>query len=493
MKHNVDIGAVIEAYKKVGSIYSVAKQLSIGKSTVHRILKEHNITKPDISQGEPDHNDLCKYYLDGNSALNTATKFGTSPSQVYRILAKQGIPARSISEAMQSARPTTYQVKPRSSAISRELLMQYYISDGMTLGEISSKTGINASTLNYHRRKYGLSRPEKDKFKIRSRISRSLWADEKFKNDMSLAIANSPKVSSLQTILYSILDDLDIKYYREYDDTDDDVQCRIGPYSFDCVIPRLNKPWLLIECQGEYWHSLPRTIVKDEAKASYIAMNHSDRYEVKYLWEYEFSHKDYVSSIVRQWLDIDQPEPIDFDFNDIEIGDAKRDEYKLLLGKYHYLPNAGRGGLAYGAYLGGKLIAVCVFSPMVRQNIADNKNTRELSRLCIHPRYHKKNFASWFISRCIKRLPSEYENIITYSDSTYGHSGTVYLSANFKHVATLRPDYWYGSPSGWIMHKRTLYGRAKAMRMTETEYAIKHGYRKVYGKEKQKFLFTRYH
>ena len=43
------------------------------------------------------------------------------------------------------------------------------------------------------------------------------------------------------------------------------------------------------------------------------------------------------------------------------------------------------------------------------------------------------------------------------------------------------------------MHKRTLYGKAKAMSMTEKEYATKHSYKKIYGKEKLKFVYDRHH
>ena len=76
-----------------------------------------------------------------------------------------------------------------------------------------------------------------------------------------------PKVDVFEVIF------TDVKYYRERCDGNDDPQCTIGPYSFDCLIPRDNKPGILIECQGDYWHSMERAIRCDAAKASYIANN----------------------------------------------------------------------------------------------------------------------------------------------------------------------------------------------------------------------------
>jgi hypothetical protein len=117
--------------------------------------------------------------------------------------------------------------------------------------------------------------------------------------------------------------------------------------------------------------------------------------------------------------------------------------------------------------------------------------TRELSRLCIHPRYQKKNFASWFVSRCIKSLPEQYRLIISYCDVTFNHDGAVYKACNFVQDRTVPPDYWYVDSSGWAMHKKTLYNRASLMHLTESEFANRYDYRKVYGREKLRFVYRR--
>ena len=228
-----------------------------------------------------------------------------------------------------------------------------------------------------------------------SEVNKAVWARPGYKEKMEAVLSHARscvvKVSSLQIVLYSLLDDLNIKYYREYEGHTDS-ECIIGPYTFDCVVPRENKPSLLIECQGEYWHSLPANMRNDAAKTTYITKHFAGKYELKHIWEDEFGCLDKVLNLLKYWMGIDVAS-VDFQFDDVKICATPANHYRLLLSKYHYLSNAGRGGVAHGAYLNGELIAVCVFSPPIRQNVDtgnySKKQTKELSRLCIHPKYQK--------------------------------------------------------------------------------------------------------
>lgn len=333
---------------------------------------------------------------------------------------------------------------------------------------------------------------------VRSKIAlatKQRWEDADYRELMAKIREAQPRVSSIQTILYDILDDLNIKYYREYHNKPADEQCTIGPYNFDCVIPRDGQKSLIIECHGDYWHSLEKSIRVDKAKSTYIARYCSDTHELKCVWEHEFGCKEKIVELIKYWLGICELERTDFNFNDLVIKKPEATEYRLLLSKYHYLANAGRGGIVHGAYLGDILIAVCVFSPPVRQNIDTRefslKESVELSRLCIHPRYQKHNLASWFVSRCLKLLDSKYKLIISYCDTTFNHDGATYKALNFKQDKVVRSDYWYADQSGWVMHKKTLYGKAVRLSMTEAEYADKFGYKKVFGTEKLRFIMER--
>jgi len=308
-----------------------------------------------------------------------------------------------------------------------------------------------------------------------------LWKDPAYREKMAVVRSNMPRISSIQLVLYSILDDLGVVYEAEH---------QIGPYCFDCAIQLHNKT-LLIECQGEYWHSLGKAVRNDKAKSTYVERYCKD-YELRYLWEHEFGCKDRVIELIKYWVGLSSIEAVDFEFGDINIKPSTADEYRSLLSKYHYLSNAGRGGNVLGAYLMDCLVAVCVFSPLTRQNLPwDRETTRELSRLCIHPRYQKKNFASWFVSRCIKRLPDKYRTVISYCDTTFNHNGATYKACNFRLDGEVKPDYWYVSINGWVMHKKTLYNRARKMSLTESEYATKHNYNKVFGEKKLRFVYER--
>lgn len=357
------------------------------------------------------------------------------------------------------------------------------------LEKLSRKSKSNWANDDYVAKMRGLFDSNNYKSAISEGVKKA-WINEDYRVKMAEANAARPKVSNPQKMLYAILDSIGVKYFREHNDKPDDSECLIGPWSFDCVIPRSNKPTLLIEVQGDYYHTQPKAIKRDTQKASYIINNYSDKYELKYLWEHEFKTPGKVEELVKYWTggNILQHE---YEFSQLRIDKAPSKEYKELLSKYHYLPNAGRGGIVYGAYLDNVLIAVAVFSPLVRQNIGNNADTRELSRFCIHPSYRKKNLGTWFLSRCISRLPKKYNKIISYCDTTYNHDGALYKAANFVRIDTVRPDYWYISEDGWAMHKKTLYNHARSLCMTESDFAKSYGYTKVFGKSKIKFELER--
>ena len=299
------------------------------------------------------------------------------------------------------------------------------------------------------------------------------WIDNSFREKMALVRASQPRVSSIQVLLYSFLDDLGVDYFKEGPDT------VIGFYCFDCLIP--GKKNLLIECQGDYWHSLDNVVSRDRSKFTYIS-RYFPEFEIMYLWEREFYSKDRVLDRLKLKLGIDI-ETVDFNFSDVEIFEPSGSEVKSFLDSYHYI-GSGRGGIRVGARVGDSLIAVAVFSPPLRQNMDFGGDFRELSRFCIHPCYHKKNFGSWLLSRFIKSV-KDVPLIVAYSDGTVGHDGGLYKASNFKLSHSVEPDYWYVDRDGYVMHKRTLYGRAVNLGMKESEFAEKHGYSKKFGGPKK--------
>lgn len=293
----------------------------------------------------------------------------------------------------------------------------------------------------------------------------------------AISAQRQPKISSLSYRLYDYLDILNIAYIKEGPGT------VIGYYQFDCLIPKTNgHKNILIECQGDYWHSLPKAEIRDRQKFSYINRYFPD-HEIMYLWEHEFSQRDGVIDRLKFKLGLEVA-TANFAFSDVVIQTIAAKEATDFLNKYHYIGKS-RGGKCYGAYLDGMLVAVSVFSPPLRQNM---KDCVELSRFCIHPKYHKKNFASWFISKVVRNFKNV--DIVAFADSTVGHVGTIYKALGFKHVSTVPSDYWYVSGDGFVMHKKTLYNRAVSLAMSESEFARTKNYSRVYGGPKLKFVLV---
>jgi hypothetical protein len=135
---------------------------------------------------------------------------------------------------------------------------------------------------------------------------RRKWEDCDYREKMALARSLAPKVSSIQMKLYSILDGLGVRYFREYNDRVDDRECIIGYYSFDCRIPRQGQPDLLIEVQGDYWHSLPDAVIRDRRKRSYVRNNTA--FELEYIWEHEFLNIGKIVDTIKTWLNLNQLE-----------------------------------------------------------------------------------------------------------------------------------------------------------------------------------------
>lgn len=315
-------------------------------------------------------------------------------------------------------------------------------------------------------------------------VKKAYENDETYRLKIIQAIANNTKISLLQVTLYNYLDDLNVKYHKEGVDT------IIGHYIFDCLVPiqgDMTKA-LLIECQGDYWYSLDRAIRNDKSKFTYIN-KYFPEYEIMYIWEHEFFTKDRVLDRIKLKIGLDI-ETLDFSFNDIQIRKVAFNKVSKFLETYHYI-GSRRGGTCFAVYLSNKLIACIVYSSFIRDTQSKRFGDRaiELSRLCIHPSYHKKNFGSWLISRTIKMI--DYDIIVSYCDKTVGHTGSVYLASNFKLDHVVPANYWYVDRSGYVMHKKTLYIKSSQMSMTEAEYAEKYGYQRKYGGEKLCFIYKK--
>lgn len=303
--------------------------------------------------------------------------------------------------------------------------------------------------------------------------------------------------SGLERVVQKLLDTDNIEYERHF---------TLGNYEFDLFIPSHN---LLIECQGEYWHSINKNKGRDAAKFTYIN-EYFPQYRILYLYEHEFSNPNIILNKINNTVTnrLNEVEQVKFEFSDLKI-QSLDPKIKLehsyysapeeFLQAYHYACYGRSAKQIYGAFLGEKLIAVCKFASVVRKEVATSMEMKtsqvlELDRFCIHPAYQKKNFASWMISRCSKLVFEEHSKVsclVSFADSTHGHSGVIYKASNWTEIGKTKPSYHYANNDGFVIHKKTLWDKASKLRKTEAEYAAEHGYIKVKGKEKTKFILRR--
>lgn len=308
----------------------------------------------------------------------------------------------------------------------------------------------------------------------------------KIRANNALNRSKQPNISSSQRQLYFILSDSDISFSEEGENT------RVGPfYVVDCIIEKqqdMIKP-LIIEVNGEYWHQLKKVKIKDRQKETYVR-RHTD-YDFLKLEEIELKSFDSVSSKLAKFGLFLKTKK--FDLKDIIIKRISESETKMFYSVFHYSCTIRKGAIAFGAFLNDTLIAAISYCHPIRSEAAirldfEPKDVMEISRYARMTNIDCKNLGSYIIAKTIKLLPSHVRCIISYSDSTYGHTGGLYKAANFIYDGDIAPDYHYQSEHG-TFHKKSVWDQAKKMKMGETEYAIKHGMNKVFGGYKSRWLF----
>lgn len=98
-------------------------------------------------------------------------------------------------------------------------------------------------------------------------------------------------------------------------------------------------------------------------------------------------------------------------------------------------------------------------SENVRSSVWGKENKKhviELHRLHIKDET-PKNTESWFISRCLKLLKKEKPEIwgvLSFSDTTQGHVGTIYKATNAYIVGQTSPTVFYLDETGRLRHPR---------------------------------------
>lgn len=120
----------------------------------------------------------------------------------------------------------------------------------------------------------------------------ALWQNDEYRTKVLFGASLTPRISSIQILLYELLDRLGLDYYKEGPET------VIGYYMFDCLVKNRSGRDTLIECQGDYWHKLPNNITRDKAKFTYTT-RYFPQFDIMYIWEHEFYDGDCVLDRLR--------------------------------------------------------------------------------------------------------------------------------------------------------------------------------------------------
>lgn len=176
---------------------------------------------------------------------------------------------------------------------------------------------------------------------------------------------------------------------------------------------------------------------------------------------------------------------------DFQISLISKKQSEDLLLTYHYLKDISRGfksGYNFGLFKDNKIVGVCIFTGfpvpelskgMLGLQREEQDGLFELSRLCLEPTIQKTehNIASWFVSRCIKKLckMTTVRIILSYADSEH-HNGTVYRACNFKYYGTTdsKKDFWIKQEDGTF--KKHSRGKTKGIEGEWRNRTVKHRY-----------------
>jgi len=509
---------IIDLYNNNTSIAKISKQIGISAPTVSKILKlanieikKHNYCKIDLDVSE-----LNRLYTSGKTTYELASMFKCSDETIRKhIIEIKPINDRNkrSSESILKIKNTCsklwknheYKLKVTTATQKQEYKdalsvagkANYSSGLGNWIKQIENKLVISANVKELWRSDEYRNKQEKwyqyrtelasqaSKLALEDPIKRREWI-RKLRKSSSSRLINNGWVSSTQKQLYYILSASNIDYHEEGHDT------QIGPfYVVDCVIPKqqsMLKP-LIVEVQGEYWHSLPHVALKDRQKETYVR-NHTD-FDLLKLEELELSSYSQVAGKLAQYgilLESDRCA-----VKDLQIKQINESEAQMFYSIFHYSCSVRKGATTFGAYLNDKLVATISYTYPIRTESATRlgyelKEVMEISRLARKTNLICKNLASYLIASTRTKLKDDVKCVISFSDNAYGHLGTVYKASGFVNDGETGLDYFYLSMFGRY-HKKTIWDKSKRMRLSESEYAIKHGLLKINGPSKTRWVY----
>lgn len=139
---------------------------------------------------------------------------------------------------------------------------------------------------------------------------------------------------------------------------------------------------------------------------------------------------------------------------------------KEYIHKYHYSHGSHNGpSPCFGLFDDTSLIGVLMFATPCSENVRASvfgkeyvNHVIELHRLHILD-ITPRNTESWFISRCLKllkQLRPEIWSVLSFSDTTEGHSGIIYKATNAYRIGTTGKATFYLDENNRLRHPRQI-------------------------------------
>ena len=193
------------------------------------------------------------------------------------------------------------------------------------------------------------------------------------------------------------------------------------------------------------------------------------------------------------FLDFESSENKNVGNNNYSVIRIDCDTAKRYIKKYHYSHGCHNGPEpCYALIDKGEIIGVLMFatpcSEAVRRSVfgaGQEDSVTELHRLHIKD-CTPKNTESWFIARCLKLLKidkPQIKAVISFSDSTEGHTGIIYQATNAYFIGKTGKAVFYRDNEGRLHHPR------QNGKNITTEEAEKRGWKKELRYSKNRYLY----
>jgi hypothetical protein len=139
-----------------------------------------------------------------------------------------------------------------------------------------------------------------------------------------------------------------------------------------------------------------------------------------------------------------------------KIKTCKFNDIRHIFEEFHYKKAHMGGGISicFAMFMDDKLVGGSVLGkPRHEKKYHNCIDIRRMACLDSSP----CNSESYFLGQIIKWITcnTDYDNVLSYSDMTVGHSGTIYKASNFKEIGLTSPTK-YVEWLGKIYHPRSL-------------------------------------